>query len=114
MKRKLPYFSILILSLCFLTTLNAQLSGWDYRTPIQVTELNGSGQTNYQVKLTVNTAALISAGHMQAGGEDIRFSDSCGVVIYNHYIDSNINALNTTIWVMVPNLPASGTADFYM
>lgn len=114
MKRKLPYFSILILSLCFLTTLNAQLSGWDYRTPIQVTELNGSGQTNYQVKLTVNTVALISAGHMQAGGEDIRFSDSCGVIIYNHYIDSNINALNTTIWVMVPNLPASGTADFYM
>lgn len=97
-----------------MSTLKAQISNWNYRTPIQVTELNGVNQTNYQVKLTYNTSTLVAAGKMQASGADIRFADSCGTTFYNYYIDSNMNAINTIIWVMVPSIPASGIANFYM
>lgn len=109
-----PKCFLLLVCLVCITSLEAQLSNWNYRTPVQVTDLSGVNQTNYQVKLTINTAALVSAGKMQASGADIRFADSCGTTVYNHYIDNNMNATNTTIWVMVPSIPASGTAGFYM
>jgi hypothetical protein len=114
MKIQKPFFCFVLLILHFFTTLNAQLNNWNYRMPFEVSEVNGTSQTNYQVKLTINTAALVSAGHMQSDGADIRFADSCGTTLYNHYIDSNMNATNTTLWVMVPSLPALGVANFYM
>jgi hypothetical protein len=48
-------------------------SDWDYRMPITISNGNGSALSNHEVKIQVNTAALVSAGKMNASGSDIRF-----------------------------------------
>lgn len=96
------------------TYLSAQLPNYNYVIPITVTDSGGLSQTNFPFRLKINTAALISAGHMQSNGEDIRFTDSCGSVIYPHYVLNNINDTNTLIWVRIPSLPASSSLKLLM
>lgn len=82
---------------------------------INVQENAGISQTNYQVNLTVNTAAEVSAGRMAADGRDIRFSDAlCSSTFYDYWIESGMNSGSTSIWVTVPSIPASGTAAFLL
>lgn len=82
---------------------------------ISVQENAGNALTDYQVNININTAAEVSAGRMAADGRDIRFSDSiCGSTFHNYWIESGMNSSNTSIWVSVPNIPASGLADFYL
>lgn len=65
--------------------------------------------TNYQVKVIVNTAQLISLGRMQADCDDIRFADSTGAPA-SHWIQAGCNTTQTTLWVKVPILnPGSNT-----
>ena len=88
---------------------------WQYTLPITVTNLGATAQTNYQVPITINTAALISAGKMLASGNDIRFTDnsgSCNNVQY--WIESGINTTTTKIWIKVPSIPASGSTTINM
>lgn len=92
----------------------AQLTAWQYRVPMGITDTSGLTQTNYQVRLSVNTAAPIGAGHMLPTGDDIRFADSCGVVVYEHFVESGMNSANTIIWVRVPSIAANGTAVCFM
>jgi hypothetical protein len=96
------------------TAASAQLTAWQYRMPFEATDSSGSTLTNYQVRLQVNTAALVSAGHMNAAGNDIRFADSCGTTIYPHFTESGMNSANTVIWVLVPSIAANSTETFYM
>jgi hypothetical protein len=117
MKRKLLPTKIVLAIAGFVFIsgmLHAQLPGWTYRMPINVTETTGSPQANYQVKLVVNTAALIAAGRMDAGGNDIRFADSCATTIFSHHVESGINTTATTIWVMLPSLPANASTSLFM
>lgn len=111
-------FSGLLIALLFLLSYNtsqAQLSGWMYKDGIKVTENAGTQQLNYQVLLNINTAALISANKMQAGGEDIRFSKDCaGATLLNYFIESGINTANTQIWVMLDTLKANTDYGLYM
>jgi hypothetical protein len=46
---------------------------WKWRKPITINN-GGSSLTNFQIKMTVDTASLISAGKMNADGSDIRFT----------------------------------------
>ncbi|MFT6845398.1 MAG: hypothetical protein ACJAUV_001592, partial [Flavobacteriales bacterium] len=43
---------------------NAQLTGWQYKKAINVTERSGGDLTNYQVLLHINTNALIQANQL--------------------------------------------------
>jgi len=89
------------------------LSAWLYRLPITINNPNSTAVTNFQVGITINTQALITAGKMQSNGNDIRFTDgSCNVL--NHWIESGINTPSTLIWVKVPSIPASGSTTIYM
>jgi len=114
MKHTLPKIFLLLAFVLLGSSISAQLTGWAYRMPFTVTETMGAPQTNYQVRLVVNTAALVSAGHMQASGDDIRFADSCSTTIIPHFVESGMNTAATVIWVRVPSLPANGSTTVFM
>lgn len=90
------------------------LPGWNYFQPVAINNSLAQTLTNYQVKLTVNTATPIAAGHMNANGDDIRFTTSACANV-NYWIESGMNTASTVIWVKVPSLTASGntTIDMY-
>ena len=52
------------------------LPEWKYTRTISVTNANASAYTNFQVKVVLNTAALVAAGKMNINGDDIRFTDA--------------------------------------
>lgn len=92
-----------------------QYAGWNYSMPINVTENTGSNVINYQLQMTINTQALISAGQMNANGDDIRFGKDCaGNTLYNYWIESGINTASTVIWVKIDTLFANATRTIYM
>lgn len=92
--------------------LNAQcLSGWTYSMQITINNPNPVALTNHQVKLTLNTAALVSAGHMQASGNDIRFTQGNCCNNLFHTVESGMNTASTVIWVKLGSIPAGGSVD---
>lgn len=95
------------------SAISACLPGWKYNRSITVSNSNASVYSNHQVKLIVNTQALIAAGKMNINGNDIRFSDAaCNNLHY--WIDSNLNTTSTVIWVKVNSIAASGNTTIYM
>lgn len=90
------------------------LPAWGYYQPVTINNSLAQTLTNYQVKITVNTAALVSAGHMLATGDDIRFT-AAGCTNVNYWIESGMNTASTVIWLKVPALAASAatTVDMY-
>ncbi len=119
MKNKTVIISVLCV---FLTGLNllknqawAQLTNWQYITPITVYENSGASLTNYQVLLTLDTQTPITAGKMIADGSDIRFAEDVdGAFLLNYWIESGIKTNTTNIWVKVPFIPASDSVIIYL
>jgi len=88
-------------------------SSWPYRKAITITN-SGSSLSDYPVKITLDTASLVSAGKLRSDGGDIRFTDSDGTTLLNYWIESGINTSTTVIWVKVPSILAgSKTIYFY-
>ncbi len=88
------------------------LPGFNYSLPLTINNANAA-VTDAQVKLTVNTATLVSAGKMQASGNDIRFTDTlCNTLPY--WIESGMNTASTVIWVKVKNLASFGNVRIFM
>jgi len=88
-------------------------SDWQYRKSITITEQSGNTLTNYQVKLTIDTASLISEGKMNSDCSDMRFTDENDNPI-PYWIESGCNSDNTIVWVKVPEISANGNATVYM
>jgi Domain of unknown function (DUF2341)/Secretion system C-terminal sorting domain len=109
-------YKCLLLVLLFNSAIYAQLPGWQYRRAITIKENSATTLTDYQLKLVVNTQALISAGFMNADGSDIRFAKTCSTspVFYNYWIDTGLNTPNTVIWVKVDTLLASQSKTIFM
>ena len=78
----------------------------------------GSALSDYQVNLTIDTAALILAGKMKADCADMRFTNSTSdntqnwTSSYNYWIESGCNTSATMLWVKVPSIPA-GTSTIF-
>lgn len=81
-----------------------------YKQPVYVTNPN-SDLTNFQVKIVLNTATLISANKMRSDCGDLRVFDTDGTTSLNYWIvDGTCNTASTEIWVKVPSLPSSSSA----
>ncbi|MBI3985063.1 MAG: DUF2341 domain-containing protein [Candidatus Levybacteria bacterium] len=83
---------------------------YGYRQRVDITN-SGSAQTNYQIVITLNTSALISAGKMQAGCNDIRIVDLTGDLLPYWIETGGSNGCNTTttkVWTKVTSIPTSG------
>jgi len=118
MKNKILFFlAFCIFFIAGKVEINAQgcncFPGWQYRTAITITNNNASAYTNFQIRDSINTQVLISAGKMKVDGGDIRFSDTlCSPL--NYFVESGINTAGTIIWVKVSNLPINGTRTIWM
>lgn len=111
--KKLYFFVVLFL--VFSVKMYAQPAGWSYSAPFQIVNNAAVQVVNYQAAVTVNTQALISAGQMQATGNDIRFGKDCaGNTLYNYWIESGLNTTSTIIWVKIDTLFPSATRTFYL
>ena len=88
-------------------------SGDIYQQAITINSTNTNTLTNYQVEVTLNTQALISAGQMQADCADIRFENSSGNLL-PYWIESGCNTTSTQIWVKVDTIAASTNTTIYL
>lgn len=85
---------------------------WAYRQRIDITN-TGSAQTNYQIAISISTAALITAGKLQGDCDDIRITDVNGKLL-PHWIQTNVyncNSSATKIWVKVPSIAAAASGN---
>ncbi len=90
------------------------MPSWKYEVPITITNNTFANLTDYQVKLTVNTSALISNGKMSSSGDDIRFTDTINCKSIPYWIESGINTSSTIIWIKLPLLKASSSTVIRM
>ena len=89
----------------------ASASGnWSYRVPITVSA-GGSGMPeNYQVKVALNTAALISSGKMRSDAGDLRFTWADGAAYLSYWIENGVNTPQTIVWVRDPDALAANAS----
>ncbi len=89
--------------------------GWLYTMPVTIHHQAPAPLFQFQVKVEINTAALINAGKMQPNGSDIRFvafSQCCKNIPY--YVEAGINTPNTIIWLRTDSLPQNAPGIFIM
>ena len=87
---------------------------WGWRTGVTVAELSGTDLTEYSVQVTVDTASMIAAGRLEADGRDLRFVDPVTGIELGHWIESGMDSASTLVWVKVPLVTASSSADLWM
>jgi len=93
-----------------ITTLHA--GPLTYSIPITVT--NSEAQLNdFQVKLNIDTQALIAQGKLKSSCEDIRVLDVDGITDIPYWVESGCNTGSTIVWVKVPVLVAYADTTIY-
>ena len=86
---------------------------WPYRKPISIYN-PADAQTDYQIKIALDTASLVNASKMKSDGADIRFCTGDISLPLDYWIESGINTATTVIWIEAPYLPGSATTTVYM
>lgn len=95
----------------------AQSLGFAHSQAITLRDTSGVALTNYQVRVTINTALHIARGEMKADASDIAFIAPCGVTqtpLAYWVKPDTVNTAATVIWVRVPNIAASATTNLVM
>jgi len=93
----------------------AQPAGWTFVQPFGVQENSGATLSNYQLRMTLDTASMVGAGQLRPDAADLRFGvDSAGATLMDYYIESGVNTASTVVWVKLPSLPASTTTAFFL
>ena len=88
-------------------------NSYKYRLKVKVTDKSGQDLTDYQVKVTINTAWLVSKGYATSSGNEVRFTDDQGSLL-SFWRENDFNQEETIYWVKVPSIPANSTVDIYM
>lgn len=92
----------------FYSPIEAKAVG-SYELPLTITNTVNTTFSNYQIRVVINSATLISAGKMRSDCGDIRFFDSDGITPMNYYLDKGCNTTSTVVWTKVPSVPANST-----
>lgn len=83
---------------------------WDYRKIVTIDNTgNASDLANYQIK-----AIVTYDSNMQADFDDIRFTNSDGTTLLDHWLESKTNSTTATYWIEVPSISASSSKTIYM
>lgn len=104
-----------VLSIFFLTMETSNGAGWynnswTKRKAVTITGSAAGAQANFQVQVTVSYD-----NDMQADFDDIRFTDSDGTTLIDHWLETKTDSSSATFWVEVPNIPASpSTVTMYL
>lgn len=90
-------------------------NSWSYRRAITIdNSSNPSALTNYQVRIDLSSSNF-DFSKAQLSGADLLFTDSDGITVLSHWIESyNSSAQTATIWVKVPSIPASSNKTIYL
>jgi hypothetical protein len=88
-------------------------STWLYKRCYTITHtLAGAGTVGeYPISITLDTAALIAAGKMQASGADLRAVATSGAQM-PLWIEGTMNTTTTVIWVQVAQITGGGSVPF--
>jgi hypothetical protein len=88
-------------------------TAWLYKVPVTIT--SSTSYTNQQIKIYLNTQALISAGKMRSDCGDLRVIDSDDATQLPYWIEPGTcnKPPYTVIWVKVPSIPA-GSKTIYL
>ncbi len=89
------------------------LAGRTYRRPIGIDNGSGGALNDYQLLLTIDTAAIIAAGKMRADCGDVLFTDAAGVPL-SYWLESGANTNATRFWVRVPSIGAAASETIYI
>lgn len=83
---------------------------WNYRRSISIDNTsNGSALTNYQASTTI-----VYDADMQSDFDDIRFADSDGATLLDHWLETKTDGVSAVFWVEVPSIPASTSDTIYI
>jgi len=114
---------LLVVSLYFVTfkvNQKAQAAWWNdvwqYRKSISITS-GSSAIEDFTVRLTVDTATLITNSKLRSDCGDLRFTSSQGVELPYWTEESgqySCNDSDTYVWVKIDNVPATGGTTIYM
>lgn len=83
--------------------------GYRFRERVSVTNDTGQTLTGYPVALTFDARALVPA-RMNTDCADFRVTDSDGVTLLSHWLESGCDSNAMKIWINVPTLPPGGRA----
>ncbi len=87
------------------------LADWHHRAPVTF-DNEGTAQPEHLALVTVDTAALVATGKLQASGGDLRFADqACNVL--DAWVDSGLGTTATKIWVKLPAGVPAGTSSMF-
>ena len=83
-----------------------------YRQTVAIANA-GTAQIDFQVAITLNTSALVTAGKMQNDCDDIRITDINGKPL-PYWIDPSFdcNTTTTRIWTKIPTIGTTGNTVY--
>lgn len=84
------------------------LDGWRKRRDITITYADAEMLDSYPVKVVLNYDT-----DMQLDFSDIRFTDSDGLTVLNHWLETKVDGTSATFWVNIPVL-VQGTNTVYV
>ena len=83
--------------------------GWNYHCAVTIdNSTNSTALVDYQVKILLNTGALVAQSKLNSDGSDLRFSEQNCTPLH-FYMDSAATSTQNVIWVKVPLVPANGS-----
>ncbi len=80
---------------------------WLYRQIVTITN-SGSAQTDFQTMVTLDTAALYTAGKIQIDCDDIRITDLNGKLLPHWIEPTTCNTSTTKIWTKISSIATTG------
>ena len=97
-----------------------QLSGFELRKPLVITNAGDNDLFNYQLQINVGEltgqdADVYCEGNIQADFADLRFTCADGQTLLAHYLEKIAGTAPNrlaTIWVKIPQIPKEGLALF--
>ncbi len=105
---------VLFISILFVLVIGGEAQ-YKYENPVWIKNNTSTTLTNVQVLIIFNTAVPISNGWMQANGNDIRFTSSCGGSVFlDYFLEGYINTDTTRIWLKVPSIGANDSTLVYL
>lgn len=95
-------------------------ASWQYRQKFTVANTEGQ-LTDYQIQLAVHYGAgtsdnwtVFCDNHCQTDFDDIRFTRADGSTLLDFWRESMCDSDNSTIWVELDSVTATGETDFYI
>lgn len=110
-----------IVTLVFFSHLNAQTCmpcsydiAWMHAKSIEIDNTtNPQALTDYQIKITFDSQALIAANELNADGSDLRFTSDCSDNL-SYWIEDGLNTPTTNVWVKLSSVAANALDTIHM